>query len=360
MRSSSGIYYPRLDHVRALAVFMVFFWHTAHIAVSPNVVPDFFPFSIFEEGWTGVALFMTLAGYLFAKIVDGKQINYPIFFFNRFVRIAPLLAVVFAYYLFKGAITWRDILAGFFNPRRWGGPPWSLSVEIQFYVLFPLLLLLQRRLGTILPTLIISIGARLCIWLVYGEVESIAYMTIIGCFDQFLLGMVLFQVSKSAIVTRYAAWIFGTTLIAFMLFWHWFNIKGGYFANYPSPSFLWVILPTIQGAAWGTLLMTYEKLRFTMPRILNHWLARVGEVSYSFYLWHMIVRDEFISLNLIVFPTDLLHASLLSCAMFVPMVAIAMISFEIFERPFLRFRLRYDVQSPSYTAVAATPDRGTA
>jgi peptidoglycan/LPS O-acetylase OafA/YrhL len=110
----------------------------------------------------------------------------------------------------------------------------------------------------------------------------------------------------------------------------------------PALSLLWIILPTIQGAAWGTLLMTYEKMTFTMPHIIDKMLARIGEVSYSLYLWHMIVRDEFLKLNLFDFPTDPFHAGLLTCALFVPMVGIAMLSFQIFERPFLRFRLRYD------------------
>ena len=339
MRSSSGAYYPRLDHVRALAAFLVFFWHYSRIANSANPAPDFFPLSIFQQGWTGVALFMTLAGYLFAKIVDGKQIDYSNFLFNRLIRLGPLLAVVFAYYLLNGAITWTDILHGVYNSARWFGPPWSLSVEIQFYILFPFLLLLQRRFGTtaLASTLILSIGTRFAIWLVHGEVQSWAYSTIVGCFDLFLLGMVLFQISKSEIVAKYAPWIFTVTLLAFTLFWHQFNPWGGF----PPPSLLWIILPTIQGAAWGTLLMTYEKMTFTMPRIIDRMLARIGEVSYSLYLWHMIVRDEFLKLHLFDFPTDLLQASLLTCALFVPMVAIAMLSFEIFERPFLRLRLRY-------------------
>lgn len=94
MRSSSGSYYPCLDHVRALAAFLVFYWHCVHIGVDTKVLPAFPSFSVLEEGWTGVALFMTLSGYLFARIIGDSSIHYLPFLWNRLVRLGPLLAVV--------------------------------------------------------------------------------------------------------------------------------------------------------------------------------------------------------------------------------------------------------------------------
>lgn len=80
MRSSSGEHYIALDHIRALAAFIVFTWHFIHATdgypVSFEYVPALPPFSILDEGHTGVALFMTLSGYLFAKLFDGKSIDY--------------------------------------------------------------------------------------------------------------------------------------------------------------------------------------------------------------------------------------------------------------------------------------------
>src|SRR5882724_11110413 len=98
MRSSSGEHFIALDHVRALAVFMVFTWHFTHAAngypVPFEYVPALFPLSLLDEGHTGVALFITLSGYLFAKLLDGKSIDYRAFLWNRFLRLVPLLAVV--------------------------------------------------------------------------------------------------------------------------------------------------------------------------------------------------------------------------------------------------------------------------
>ena len=64
MRSSSGAHFIALDHVRAIAVFMVIAWHLTHgrdgSPVPFGYVPILFPFSLLNEGHTGVALFMTL------------------------------------------------------------------------------------------------------------------------------------------------------------------------------------------------------------------------------------------------------------------------------------------------------------
>src|SRR5438045_2490287 len=100
MRSSGGEHYLALDHVRAVAAFLVFAWHFIHgtggSPVSFEYVPQLFLFAPVDEGHTGVALFMTLSGYLFAKLLDGKTINFPAFLWNRTLRLAPLLLLVIA------------------------------------------------------------------------------------------------------------------------------------------------------------------------------------------------------------------------------------------------------------------------
>src|SRR5258708_27300600 len=98
MRSSSGAHFIALDHVRAVAIFMVFAWHFTHARngypVPFDYVPALFPFSVLDEGHTGVALFMSLSGYLFAKLLDGKSIDYRRFLLNPALRLLPLLVVV--------------------------------------------------------------------------------------------------------------------------------------------------------------------------------------------------------------------------------------------------------------------------
>src|SRR5712672_565217 len=112
MRSSLGAYYVGLDHLRALAALLVFEWHFSHtVPVVPwGDVPSFFLAAIIDEGHTGVALFMCLSGYLFGKLLDGKQIKYGAFFWNRFIRLAPLLMFVL---VIVGLLDHRDDLIGY-------------------------------------------------------------------------------------------------------------------------------------------------------------------------------------------------------------------------------------------------------
>src|SRR4051812_43358745 len=107
MRSSTGEHYIALDHVRALAAFLVFALHFTHAAdgypVPFQYVPAIMPFAVVDEGQTGVSLFMTLSGYLFAKLLAGKSIRYRTFLWNRVLRLVPLLLVVLA---IDGIVEW--------------------------------------------------------------------------------------------------------------------------------------------------------------------------------------------------------------------------------------------------------------
>lgn len=66
MKSSSGAHYIGLDHLRALATFMVFTWHFTHsidgFPVPYDFTPVLPPLALLDEGHTGVALIITLSG----------------------------------------------------------------------------------------------------------------------------------------------------------------------------------------------------------------------------------------------------------------------------------------------------------
>jgi peptidoglycan/LPS O-acetylase OafA/YrhL len=155
MRSSGGEHFLGLDHVRALAAFMVFSWHFTHSRTGWPVPfaggPAVFPLAIFDEGHTGVALFMTLSGYLFAKLLDGKDVHFPSFLWNRFIRLAPLMILVL---VFAGAedvyhgSTIISVMNQYIKGMILGSLPnglWSVIVEAHFYLILPLLMVAFNR-----------------------------------------------------------------------------------------------------------------------------------------------------------------------------------------------------------------------
>src|SRR4051812_36240031 len=186
--------------MRALAAFLVFGWHFTHgvhgspAPYDPGATPFFAPFN---EGHCGVALFMCLSGYLFAKILDGKDIVWRSFYWNRFLRLAPLLITLFVlagvirvYHDPSSLIPYLQfILVGLVKPP-WAFGAWSVTVEIHFYLLLWVLVPLARRwTPSLFGIVVAALAVRILIYAVGGDVAYYAYWTIFGRIDQFVLGM---------------------------------------------------------------------------------------------------------------------------------------------------------------------------
>jgi peptidoglycan/LPS O-acetylase OafA/YrhL len=144
---------PGLDHLRALAILFVFLFHYGRIFPHPQWTNTTSKF-----GWTGVDLFFVLSGYLissqlFAKMAKGKTISLKEFFLKRFFRIIPAYLVVVLIYFSFPFVREHEALSplwkyltftlNFGLDLRTQGTfshAWSLCIEEQFYLLFPLIL----------------------------------------------------------------------------------------------------------------------------------------------------------------------------------------------------------------------------
>ena len=95
-----------LDHLRALAITLVFLFHyQVYYGIPKSVIPQYID-PIIQFGWSGVDLFFVLSGYLIAsKVFSGVQkygqVNLIAFYFNRALRIFPAffgaVAIYFAF-----------------------------------------------------------------------------------------------------------------------------------------------------------------------------------------------------------------------------------------------------------------------
>jgi peptidoglycan/LPS O-acetylase OafA/YrhL len=351
MRSTEGVYFSRLDHVRALAAYLVFVWHFLHVTPQfpvPYASAPAFPFALFDEGHTGVALFMTLSGYLFAKLVGDHRIDFGNFLWSRAVRLGPLLIVVIAAWC---AIEWlagsplplSDIVGGFVFPT-WPRGAWSISIELQFYLLFPLLLFLFRRHG---PFVLIAVVAgalllRFDWWRTYGEAQHIAFWTIAGRIDQFVIGMLFALVPIERKLLRIVA---GVSLAGFLLLWNEFDRAGGFyhFNGTPSHSPLWIVIPTVEAITYGSLIAFYDGSSWRLPAFIGRPLAKVGEWSYSIYLLHffpiILMRNVFWGR---VGSADNFYLALIAATLaFIAFLPVAGLSYTYFEKRFLAYRRHY-------------------
>jgi peptidoglycan/LPS O-acetylase OafA/YrhL len=143
-----------LDHLRALAIMLVFIYHYGRLFPHPEWTN-----TISKFGWTGVDLFFVLSGYLiasqlFAKIAREKKISFREFFLKRFFRIIPAYLVVLTLYFLFPSFREREALAPLWkyltftqnlgldvSNRGTFSHAWSLCIEEQFYFFFPLILI---------------------------------------------------------------------------------------------------------------------------------------------------------------------------------------------------------------------------
>lgn len=349
------MHFIALDHVRALAAFLVFAWHFTHGAngfpIPFEYVPTLFPLSLIDEGHTGVALFLTLSGYLFAKLIGGNSIDYKAFLWNRALRLLPLLVLVILIIGIRKFIAGRNmyyyansIAAGVLFPTLPNGG-WSITVEVHCYVVLPLLLWMLRK-SKLLPLLIICAAVALR-WLIYhekGGVQFLAYWTIVGRIDQFVFGMLMYH-CRTYVAHRHLLAV--GVLVGFAVFYWYFDMLGGFYQKPYSPAFrpLWIIFPTVEGIAYAVGIAWYESSFSHAGTGVSRFIGRIGEYSYSIYLLHFFVVFRAASFvhERIMNISNFYLACLWAAVCFILMIPTGYLSFRFIEAPFLALRKRYIV-----------------
>jgi peptidoglycan/LPS O-acetylase OafA/YrhL len=352
MKSSEGVHFVGLDHVRAIAVFLVFGHHVMMASLQAGApLPDrfaFFGYSMISQGHTGVALFMALSGYLFARLSDGREVDRNAFLLNRGLRLGPLLLLVLVIAAIPTVVerpeatglALLDMVAGLVYPI-WPNGGWSIAVELHFYLLFPFLLMLMRRsLWWLIAVPLAAMALRGIVFNVAPDrVQDMAYWTIFGRIDQFALGMA---------AARAGHWMAGRHLLAaaigsaFMLAMFAFDLHGGFSKPLELAGF-WVVWPMIEGITYALLIAWYDR-SFQMPDTgVSKAIAKIGQWSFSIYLLHFFFvwrAVGFIHMHVVPIGS---FAAMMGVAVvgFVVMLVPAALSFRFIESPFLKRRIRY-------------------
>ena len=340
-------YSPQLDHIRALAAFMVFVWHFIHFKDFHRTTPDIFlfPVSILTEGHTGVVLFMTLSGYLFSKIFENKKINFLYFYINRLLRLIPLLIIIILVNLILSnklnLLNFIKIfIAGFSD--NWSYGAWSVSVEFKYYYLLPLILFfLNKNKKYLFLIIIFSISVNIFLFFFKNhELQYYAYFSIIGHLNEFLMGMLSYRYRNY--IKKYKKELLYTSLF-FLIFYYNFEKNGGFYDS-KKHSAIWIILPSVQGFFYAFLICFYDNNNFSFLKTKkSFFLAKIGLFSYSIYLWHFIFVFEmpkFID-NYIIKLDNLYLTLIFSLPCFILITLLGALSYYIFEKPWLKLRKRY-------------------
>ncbi|MFA7605126.1 MAG: acyltransferase [Rhodocyclaceae bacterium] len=367
MESRNFRYVPEIDQLRGLAALLILFYHGLHLfrhsltREGPFVLDGWMATSnpllaVIVEGYGAVALFMVLSGFIFAYGLGQANVDYWQFVRNRFLRTYPL----FVFMLFLGIATHAGNfnLQGFFltlffmanSPGALELGPftamfWAVAVEWQFYLLFPFLLVFVRQGGLrfVGGLVVLFVALRLLASLYDASLRDLAYWTIVGRLEQFLIGVWLgVRLSQRGIpVLPRPCWVLLAAAGGVMVYSLLLNRAGGWFEDG-----LWrAFWPAVEGSAWAGFMVLFLGSARALPRWLGAVLVRVGVLSYSVYLLHVLIIDSVIRLGWLVAPAWLgvTGAALVTTLVVVlPVVlAISYLSFNAIEKPFLGLRHRY-------------------
>lgn len=336
-------YRREIDGLRAVALLPVIFFHAG--------------FSAVPGGYVGVDVFFVISGFLITSIIVSEKeagtFSLVNFYERRVRRIFPalfltlLLCIPFAWLwllprdlkdfseslvsvpLFSSNfLFWRE--SGYFDRAAEFKPlihTWSLAVEEQYYLLFPLFTILIWRLGRKwLVALLVAVfvtSLSLAEWAAY-ERPSAAFFLLPTRAWELAIGALLALLPAALPIVRWhravgeIASIAGLTLIGFSVF--------AFDAATPFPS-VFALLPTL-GAALVILFATTHSIA---GRVLGSRLfVGIGLTSFSAYLFHQPIL-AFARHNSV---TGLSTSTLL--ALCVLTLALAYLSWQFVERPFRR------------------------
>lgn len=359
LKSHAAPYFPRLDHLRFIAALMVLFWHSLHYgnAVPASVVPTLRVLSLFEEGHTGVALFITLSGFLFAALTDGKDVEYLPFVRSRLLRIAPLFVLWTLVTFHTTDVQPERLLAVLLSLLDRGSYPhagWTVLVEFQIYLIFPFLLRFSRIYGLRYLVGVVAIAAliRCGAFLVKGSAQHLGYWTVFGRIDQFIAGMLWFVAYKrfSRLLGSWLVFPAGTTLL--VLLYHEFNRRGGYYhyMGNSAGSPVWIYLPTLEGIGYGFVISSYLAWRVKVPRVIDRSLAWLGSLSYSLYLNHQLLIGACFTLAARrgIVLQSMEQFTVFTLLVILPvLLATSTLTYYVIEVPFLKLRRAYAQALPT-------------
>lgn len=299
-------YRPEIDGLRAFAVLSVVAFHA-------------FP-ELISGGFIGVDIFFVISGFLITSHIfenlDKGQFNLSDFFARRIRRIFPALIVVLASalgfgwfalladeyaqlgkHIFSGAaFVINFILAGemgYFDNAAETKPMlhlWSLAVEEQFYILWPVVLLLawKRQINLLTVTVIVAaVSFGLNLYFVESDPAETFFWPI-GRFWELLAGSCLawFVLYRSNYLTHssgYINQILGSSnLVSFIGLVLLASSVTFMHAELAVPS-AWTLIP-ISGAL--LIILSGSKGLLTRLFLMNPVAIWVGLISYPLYLWH--------------------------------------------------------------------------
>ena len=335
--SKSINYQPHIDGLRAIAVLSVLVFH-----LDKSWLPG---------GFVGVDIFFVISGYLITSIltreIDQKRFSLKHFYTRRIKRILPVYFTVAASSLITGIIILapselikvaESLLASvvflsnyyfYFNVGYFGGQAdlmplihmWSLAVEEQFYIFWPIVLTFLAAIASPLWRIVfiwaIFLSSFVISLMLSSSHPDFSYYAIMTRTYELMVGALFaIYMERAKALPKVSIWMAFAALILSVIFIRQSMAFPGWIA----------LIPCV---ATGVLIVKGQESSGVYRLLSAPFMVWVGLLSYSLYMWHWPVisfmRHYFIDLEMqhILFAT-------------VGMFALSMISRHLIEKPMMK------------------------
>lgn len=353
---ANGNYLRQLDGLRFFAFLSVLVHHL------PSFSSNYWLATLHDKGWVGVEFFFVISAYLFFYLLEKEcdrkgSISIRNFYLRRFLRIFPLM-VIFCIFMMiyfnrfgpEVLLRFSGVVLGIDNFVTWmkgynGAVPyaahlWTLSFELQVYLVIPGAFLVYKTIGrrAFLLTL-------LGVWVYLFIARQIAFAA--GATHPTIWVSPLLQpesvLAGIALSISRPRWYPAISGIMFLIFAYMF------FVVLPQPwASIYGNVVTYPVAALMCCSLVDFALRSRIAGSVLSWplLRALGTISFGLYVFRMFamlfpkrwMTGYFVGQDIskdAVFYVALFFSTLLAT------IAMAVISYWVIERPFLRLKLRF-------------------
>jgi peptidoglycan/LPS O-acetylase OafA/YrhL len=360
-------YQPELDGLRFYAFLAVFAYHTlpkqpAFYGGLHLPLPSLCAAAV-KSGASGVDLFFTLSAFLITALLlrerqQTGRISLRLFYIRRILRIWPLyfavlaVAVVLAHTIPSQILPWYYVVGyllfagnwinvAFGHPLSVCAPLWTVSIEEQFYLVWPLLMKTLARRGMIIAAVVAFLLATLSQigvalaglspgYIYYGSFSrsgSLALGILLALFADRLPGLT--RSMRGLLLTAgLTGWIAAA----------WLSDPPAPFDMRTVPGRLVILVGQRLVISAGAVAILYACLGSRSWLVRSSWVVRLGKISYGLYMLHFIG---------LLFMIELLHPrpgwTLLATKALALLltVLLAWASYRWIESPFLRWKDRF-------------------
>jgi peptidoglycan/LPS O-acetylase OafA/YrhL len=398
------MYIKSLDSLRAIAALMVVFFHSPVRLFS------------FQFGWAGVDLFFILSGFLIARILlNAKELSFrsysvnfyarrclrifPLYFFYILLAVALLLWLSHSMsgpepvvaqgvhdlrsnypYLLTYTYNFQQVI-NFAHHRDYSsslsfGHLWSLSVEEQFYLVFPFIVYFVplKWLKKILAVTVVLVPLLRLLFVVWMKqktsdlfwIGDVLYILTPFQLDALSLGACIALFDPGAIVKKMKVWLWVTgallviTGAAHLLILPAYNVQiensslgfdnPVYHLVNPTNNFIlnnryFYTIPLLN-LFFGLLVLAAVNGKLWPHFFENRILVQIGKISYGIYIYHLFFSYLYRLMFLHLFDSELdnvnIAGQIVNGAIYLLLLyAIAWLSYYGFERRFLAIKKRF-------------------